>query len=356
MAVAAAGLTDLELAVVVAVATTAIAILGTYIFARRSYKATEASDATVAAAEIRGLAVTIREIHEGVGKLAQAVQDVATQVTRADMNATGDTPATRAGMARGLVARATENAEEKRAIGNYLRRYIPPGAVLAVDCGTVAAWTYHEILHEGPTVREVFTNNVLVAMMTEHRFTAEDDDDLDHPMLADEEPSVCNLVGGRYYPGYGATLERSYGKSHTAAKLSTQHYDLVIVGTTSFRIQDGPRGKAPENRRFKALLMRAACNNDRTVLAVVLESHKIGLSLGEPCDTALWTRALERSNTLIVVGGVPNHETGDVVARLRQEAATLRRGHAENDWRAQLIVLGSTGVPSSRYSVMNSDQ
>jgi hypothetical protein len=188
--------------------------------------------------------------------------------------------------------------------------------------------------------------------MTDHRFVDRDADAMRHSMLTDERPSACYLIGGWYYPGYGATLNRSQDdRAQLPADLQASPLDLVVIGTTSLQIRSGPRGRSEENRSFKRLLIEEGCRYDQTILVIAMEAYKIGLALGDPCDQELWKTSLMRKNTWIVVGGVPAPPTGEIAARLTEEALVMKEGQRDLGWRAQLLVLNNDGSISSRFSI-----
>jgi hypothetical protein len=171
-------------------------------------------------------------------------------------------------------------------------------------------------------------------------------------MLTDENPSPCHFVGGRYFPGYGATLTSEPSELETSREiLRSSDLDLVLVGTTSLQVRTGPRGRSLENRLFKEMLIEEACRSDDTLLVVALESYKVGLALGDPCDAELWRVALTRSNTWILIGGIPDQGAGDVAARLLEEGNVLTQLRKDSECRAQFLVVDSEGSLSSRFSL-----
>src|SRR5262249_2755294 len=119
----------------------ALGVVTTYVFARRAFRNQGEHELIIAVAEARGLAGTIANIERAVLDLRESVESlrrIQTDGEAADPLGIGNVVE---GLAhnQALYERLATQNREKRGIGKYIRRFVPPGASMAVDCGTATA-------------------------------------------------------------------------------------------------------------------------------------------------------------------------------------------------------------------------
>jgi DeoR/GlpR family transcriptional regulator of sugar metabolism len=331
----------------------ALGVVITYVFARRAFRNQGEHELVIAVAEARGLAGTIVSTERTVLELRESVE----ALRRAQADGTVADPLGIGNVVEGLAHNqalyerlATQN-REKRGLGKYIRRFVPPGGSMAVDCGTATAWAFYECLKDGPDLGQVWTNNVFVASFMRGP-SGEDPAD---PFLVPEEPSQCVLLGGPYYPSYGMTLKDvEVASDYVIPELDAVHIDWVLLGTTSLELETGPRGRSASNRGFKRALMQKALLDSSCRLAICMELDKVGLLLGEPCDVDMWSQLLRAKNCMILVGrGQLDLEQAspDARRRLIEMLQTYTRAKEAGRISASLIIVDAEGrgTEAERY-------
>lgn len=337
---------DFVIFLVSAVVAIVVTVLVTYVFSKRAFRDQGDRDVLVAAAQIAGLASTIE-------RTAAVVQEIAAKVNGIETAAAGTGTRTGAQTAfesiahnAALFERLATQSAEKRGIGKYVRRIMHPGMALAVDCGTTTAWAFFECLKDGPSIGSVWTNNVFVASVMREQ---PDGRPVDH-LFVEENPSSCILLGGRYYPSYGMTLnDVTDPVQYAIPELDRERVDLILLGTTSLEPTTGPRGRSAANRGFKRALMEKALADPATTLLVCLELDKLGLLLGEPCDAELWRQLLAVPRCTILVGGELDlaSSAADTRRRITESLAAYVSAKRSGAVSASLSLVDAEGNPTA---------
>ena len=204
-----------------------------------------------------------------------------------------------------LDVRIRSNMVEKKLVGKYILPHISTDSCLAIDCGTNAAWAFHEIaeihknyLNDGSI--KVMTNNIFIPLIFSQDYDSNNNDDI---WCVEEMPSSCYITSGSYFPSYGAILNIGDDVINIYKTTWQEHKpNIILIGCTSFDAENGPYCRSEANRNFKNSLIRYGIENTNVKIFILLDLDKIGKRLGVACDVSLWNEMATRENVYILSG------------------------------------------------------
>lgn len=217
-----------------------------------------------------------------------------------------------------LAARLQHQSAEKIGMCRYVVQVAAGTNRFVLDCGTSVALVWNQIQRSYGMNGAVLTNNIFVASSTSPDTGYDSEADI---WGVKEQPSNCHVIGGTYFPSYGAILDLAEDSGTEYANILNDYRgDVILMGCTSFDFRTGPFARSGANSRFKESLMKYVLENESVQLIILVTPQKIGKAVGNAVSEEIWSKLRERLTVHVVCGfGDLDELSSETRAQLQDE-------------------------------------